>query len=135
MEKAAVTAEQLGRVNLAALLRKEIVGYRNPMARVTAGLVYSEICDVVVENPELTFWQVIDFVRRDYGFSRQEFLKRFRRAKAVFDQEKRDAQEQARARARFLATLAQVECHPPGHCEAKRLLIAQAGGTTKESLR
>ena len=60
MEKAAITAEQAGRTELATLLRKELVGYRDPVARVTAGLVYGEICDVVVENPELTFYQVID---------------------------------------------------------------------------
>ena len=103
MEKAVVTAEQASRTELAALLRKEIVGYRNPMARVTAGLVYSEIADAVVENPELTFSQVIDCVRRDYGFCRQEFLKRFRRARTVYDREKRDAQEESKARAKFLA--------------------------------
>ncbi len=109
MEKAAVTAEQAGRTELATLLRKEIIGYRDPMARVTAGLVYSEIADAVVENPELTFYQVIDFVRRDYGFSRQEFLQRFRRARVVFDREMRDAQEEAKARAKLLAM-----CRWPG---------------------
>ncbi len=102
MERAAATAEQIGRTELAGLLRKEIAGYNDPLARVTAAGVYGEIADAVVGNPDATFWKVIDSVRRDYGCSRKEFLKHFRRAKVVFDQEKRDEQERTRLRAAWL---------------------------------
>ncbi len=56
---------------------------------------YQEIGDAVTETPDATFLQVIDFLRRDYGYSRKEFLDRFRRARAVFDREKRDGKERA----------------------------------------
>jgi hypothetical protein len=103
MEQAAVTADQLGRSELAGLLRKETAGYNDPLAKVTAAGVYGEITDAVVENPGVTFWQVIDCVRRDYGCSRKEFLKHFRRAKVVFDREREDAEEAAKARAAWMA--------------------------------
>jgi hypothetical protein len=104
MEPAAEVAEATGRSELAGLLRTEIAGYNNPLAQVTAAGVYGEITDAVVENPGATFWQVIDWIRRDYGCSRKEFLKYFRRAKVVFDREKRDAEEAARAKAKLLAS-------------------------------
>ena len=103
MERAAVAAEGMGRTELAGLLRKEIAGYRDPVARVTAGLVYQEISDAVVEAPDLTFLQVVDCLRRDYGLSRKEFLDRFRRARAVFDRERRDEAERARVKAKLMA--------------------------------
>jgi hypothetical protein len=46
----------------------------------------------------------LDRVRRDYGCPRKEFLKHFRRAKAAFDEEKRDAEEAARARTGWIET-------------------------------
>ena len=49
------------------------------------------------------FLQGASGVNRDYGFSRKEFLGRFRRARVVFDQEKRDEEETARGRAKWMA--------------------------------
>ena len=103
LERAAAVADRLGRTELAGLLRKEIAAYNDPLAKVTAAGVYGEISDAVVQNPGATFWQVIDCVRRDYGCSRKEFLQHFRRAKHIFDREKREAEEQAKARAQFMA--------------------------------
>ncbi len=103
MEQAAITAERLGRTGLAGLLRKEIAGYNDPLAQVTTGRVYNEITDAVIGNPGVTLWQVIDGVRRDYGYSRKEFLGRFRRAGEIFDHEKRDEVERVKVRARFMA--------------------------------
>lgn len=102
MEQAAVIAEDAGRKKLAGLLRKEIAGYNDPVARVSAGLVYQEIGDAVVEVPDATFCQVIDCLRRNYGFSRKEFLNRFRRARTVFDREKRNKEERAKAKAAWM---------------------------------
>lgn len=108
MEQAANTAEEMGRVELAGLLRKEIVGYRDPVVRVTARLAYQEIADAAAEAPDATFLQVIDCLRRDYGMSRKEFLSRFRRARAVFDREKRDEKERAKVKAKWMATMART---------------------------
>jgi hypothetical protein len=57
----------------------------------------------VAGNPGATFRQAIDGVRRDYGCSRKEFLRRFRRARAVFDQEKQDMAEHAKAKRNSLS--------------------------------
>ena len=66
--------------------------------------MYQEISDAAAEAPDLTFLQVIDWLRREYGFTRKEFLARFRRTRAVFDREKRDEEERARAKAKWMAT-------------------------------
>jgi hypothetical protein len=105
MEQAAVTAEGMDRTELAEVLRKEIAGYKDPVVRVTAGLVYQEISDAAAEVPDLTFFQVVDCLRRDYGLSRKEFLNRFRRARTVFDRERREEEERARVKAKWMATL------------------------------
>ena len=105
MERAAVAADAMSRPELARLLRKEVAGYRDPVARVTARLAYQEISDAVVEAPDVTFLQVVDCLRRDYGFSRKEFLDRFRRARAVFDRERRDEAERARVKAKLMAMI------------------------------
>ncbi len=59
----------------------------------------------MAETPGITFFQVVDCLRRDYGFSRKEFLGCFRRARKVFDQEKRDEEERAKARAALVRQL------------------------------
>ena len=64
MEQAAVIAEDAGRNELAGLLREEIAGYNDPLARVSAGFVYQEIGDAVADNPDANFVQVIDCLRR-----------------------------------------------------------------------
>lgn len=123
LEEAAAIAEATGRMELAVLLRKEITGYNDPMARVSAGMLYQEIGDAVAGTPEATFVQVIDYLRRDYGLSRKEFLNRFRRARMFFDREKRDEEEQARTRAKFMAAreeAAQIQAGEMKH--GKRLL-------------
>lgn len=104
MELAAITAEALGRTELAGLLRREIAGYNDPLARVTAAEVYSEVEDAVIDIPEAKFLQVVDSVRREYGFNREEFVRRFRRARAVYEEARRWRQEQVKLKATMLAT-------------------------------
>jgi hypothetical protein len=101
MEKAAATAEALGYNEIAALLREQIAAYGDPNNRITAADVYRQIEDVVWQDQSVTFHNAVDFVRRDYGLTRQEFLKRFRRARAVFGRERRDARESARMKAKW----------------------------------
>jgi hypothetical protein len=62
---------------------------------------YQEIGNAVAEAPDATFLQVIDCLRRDYGYSRKEFLNRFRRVLTVFDREKRNEEKRAKTRTAF----------------------------------
>jgi hypothetical protein len=103
MEMAAVRADYLGLVTVANGLRMEIAGYRDDGLRVTAALIYSGITDCVLDSPSVKFTHVVEFVRRGYGLPRDKFLKRFRRARKVFEQAKTDAKHSTQAKARLLA--------------------------------
>ncbi len=104
MEKAASRAEQQGPPTLAALLREQIVGYRDGF-RMTAAMMYGEIENCVFSKFQVTFPQVVDFLRRNFGISRDQFLRCFRRAEGVFEEAQRDVRESAEAKARWLESL------------------------------
>jgi hypothetical protein len=101
MEEAANDANRLGQAALASLLREQIAGYQDDF-RVTAAMLYNEIENCVFEQPYISFSQVVDFLRRDYGLSQDDFLRRFRRAERVFDVAKRDARDMAERKAAWL---------------------------------
>jgi hypothetical protein len=101
MEDAASRADEQGLPTLAALLRQQIVGYRDGF-RMTAATMYGEIENCVFSEFQVTFPQVVDFLRRDWGISRRHFLRRFRRAERVFEEAQRDVRESAEAKARWL---------------------------------
>ena len=69
----------------------------------TAAMTYGAIEDCVVDAPRITFPQVVDFLRRDYGMNQDQFLRRFRRAERVFKEAQRDARKPAEAKARWMA--------------------------------
>ena len=100
MEKAAIRAEKLGLGTVARLLREDIDGYKASLP-VTASMVYDQIELAVFVNRSATLSQIVEFLRRDYGFTREQFLKRFRRTERVFDQAKRDAKTMAKKGAKF----------------------------------
>jgi hypothetical protein len=104
MEEAANHADQERLPTLAALLRQQIVGYRDGF-RMTAAMMYGEIENCVFSEFQVTFPQVVDFLRRDFGISRRQFLRRFRRAERVFEEAQRDVRESAEARGRWLESL------------------------------
>jgi len=104
MEEAANHADQERLPTLAALLRQQIVGYRDGF-RMTAAMMYGEIENCVFSEFQVTFPQVVDFLRRDFGISRDQFLRRFRRAEGVFEEAQRDVRESAEAKARWLESL------------------------------
>ena len=110
MQRAAQDADDRGMTAIADLLRKEIAGYQDGFW-VTATEVYNQISDAVSENSKATFVQVVDFLRRQYGLSRPQFLKRFHRARTVFAEAKREAKETAKIKARWLAESNEGE-HP-----------------------
>jgi hypothetical protein len=102
-EKAAVRADDLGLAALGNNLRRMVANYRDGGLRVTATMVYGEISHCVLDSPSVTFAQAVDFVRRSYGLPRAKFLRRFRRAKRVFDAARAETQHHAEAKAKLLA--------------------------------
>ena len=104
MEDAANHADQQGLPTIAALLRQQIEGYQDGF-RVTAAMMYGEIENCVFSEFQVTFPQVVDFLRRNFGISRRQFLRRFRRAERVFEEAQRDVKESAEAKARWLENL------------------------------
>ena len=104
MEKAANRADQEGLPTVAALLRQQIAGYQDGF-RMTAEMMYGEIENCVVGEPQVTLPQVVDFLRRDYGISRDQFLHRFRRVERVFEEAQRDVRESAEAKERWSESL------------------------------
>jgi hypothetical protein len=75
----------------------------DPDNRITAAGVCQEISSVVWEQPYLNFRQVVEFIRRDLGLSRRSLLSRFRWARRVFNDTKREARQHARAKAKMMA--------------------------------
>ena len=71
----------------------------------TAAMVYGEIENCVVSEPQVTFPQVVDFLRRDWGINRRQFLRRFRRAERVFEEAQQNVRESAEAKGRWLVSL------------------------------
>jgi hypothetical protein len=92
MEKAAKTADDLGRQRLAQLLRKEVAGYQEEAGGASEH-AYNEIRDAVTDHPDLTFPQIKRWLADQYGLLVSEVGISFRRARKVFDEAKRDAQE------------------------------------------
>ena len=103
MERAAEQAEGVGMAAVADMLRKEVAAYKDSI-RATATLVYNGIANAVVDG-NTDFLTVVDFVRRTYGLSRTEFLKRFRRAERVFEEAVQEAKVAAQTKARMRAEL------------------------------
>jgi hypothetical protein len=101
MMEVAHEAEHIGKHYLAEVLRKQVADYADPDNEMTAAMVYQELEDAVWHRPEVEFEHVVDWLRRDGGMSRAEFLRRYRRARAIFDVAKVDAEERAIARARM----------------------------------
>lgn len=100
MEDAANHAQQQELPMVAALLRQQIEGYTDGF-HMTAATMYAMIEDCVVTEHEITFLQVVDFLRRECGMNRIQFLRRFRQAERVFVKVKRDVRESTEAKAKM----------------------------------
>lgn len=96
MEKAAATADEIGRSRLACLIRKEIVAYQEAGSVVTEA--YASIREAVSTTPNLTFGQLKRWLASEYGLLLLEVCTTFKRAEMVFQ----DAQREARQRQRRL---------------------------------
>jgi hypothetical protein len=86
-EKAARKAEAIGEVSVSEALREEVRLYTEPFAaaKPTANLVYTRIRNERLGCPTHSFDQVIDGIRNDFGLTREEFLRQFKRSREVFD--------------------------------------------------
>ena len=86
MLKAATMANRTGQWQFAQLLRREVEIYRRDAERVTKKAIYSEIEQCVSDLPALpSFRSVVKLVAHRNLMTPGEFLKRFPRAKRVYD--------------------------------------------------
>jgi hypothetical protein len=87
MTKAAQKPETIGEFELSGEIRKEIKGYNDPEnLRPTAAIIYQQIEDTVRDGSTvLPFEAVMDHIRRLYGMSRPDFLKKYKRVQRAFD--------------------------------------------------
>ncbi len=88
VEKAAQRAEMAGETSLAQAVREEIRLYNEACTAVTpmAGTVYDRIKEACVSPSRPSFQQVVDSVRREYGLTREEFLRCFKRCRKVYEE-------------------------------------------------
>ena len=92
MEKAAKTADALGRNRLARIIREEIVAYQQ--VPTSLEIVYNQIRDALIDCPEATFMQIKRWLANEYGLLPSEVCKKFKRAEKVFQEAKRDVLEE-----------------------------------------
>jgi len=91
----AKTAQEKGISELAALLKNEAELWSPEKSlRITSTTIYVGIADALLQCPKASFTQVVDFVRRDVGMSRREFLRRYKRARRIYDATQRDIAEE-----------------------------------------
>jgi hypothetical protein len=111
MEKAAKRADALGRQRLAQLRRDQIVAYQQ--SPVSLEGIYNQIRDALADCPEATFPQIKRWLANEYGLLVSEVCKTFRRAEKVFQEAKRDAQEERALQEAWLRSRSQPDTHDP----------------------
>jgi hypothetical protein len=100
MEKAAQKAERLGMNDLAQQIRSGLDWYGEaPHYR---QVIYTQIVDAVISQPDADFMTLISVVGREYGISGEELLESCKRARKVYDQAKKEALEHRRIREELL---------------------------------
>ena len=87
MERAARRAEEIGRLRLAELVRKEVADYRGAARPLEAA--YSDVQNMIIDNPDLTFAQVERLIADEYGLLIPEVRRKLGRLKKVFLEAKR----------------------------------------------
>jgi len=98
MMKVAHRASDLDMTTLANGLRKEVKIYREA-PRMTADMMYSAIFDAVLERPDSDFDTIVDRVRREYGYTKEEFLHGYLRAEREYQKAKEVVAANRRGRA------------------------------------
>ncbi len=73
-----------------------------PSFTLTAGSMYQQIGDAVMDCPGATFDAVVDFARREYGISRENCLNTHKRSLKVYERAKVDYAMEQKVREQFL---------------------------------
>jgi len=94
MEKAAETADELGRTRLASLLREEVVRRREQGEGIR--LTYELVKEWVQSVPDVTFPQLENALAEENGVTVPELRQRLRRLEKVFREAKSDVLEARR---------------------------------------
>ena len=96
--KAADKAEVLGFNELAEEIWDEVEKYKTTAIKVVAEDIYNAANDYPYGKRNADFDDFVDWKRRDYGFERNEFLRRFPRARKFFDEGKNSWENFEKAR-------------------------------------
>lgn len=101
MEKAAETADELGRTRLASLLREEVVRRREQGEGIR--LTYELVKEWVQSVPDVTLPQLENALAEENGVTVPELRQRLRRLEKVFRGAKSDVLEAQRMKAKLMA--------------------------------
>jgi hypothetical protein len=75
--------------------------------------IYNQIRDALADCPEATFFQIKRWLANEYGLLVSEVCKTFRRAAKVFQEAKRDAQEERALTEAWLKSRSQPNSNDP----------------------
>lgn len=92
--KKAEIAEKLGRSTLADMIRGEVSHYREciELGFGSATHVYNQLADWTFERPEIPYDEMIRMIAANLGIYPDEFKKKYKRSRKVYDQAKNDAE-------------------------------------------
>ncbi len=89
-EKRARIAESIGRINLAEKIRREIDAYNQPEPYGDGrSETYNLIENLVLENPSISYKEVLDCIAYEFGLSPDEIDTQFKKSKQIFEKAKR----------------------------------------------
>ena len=100
MLEAAERAEKAGWLIEADLVRAEVEMYRKS-PKITASLVNEQISDCLIENPNVSYENVIAYLASEYGMYVGDFEKRYKSCRKVYDKARIEQQERLRLRQSF----------------------------------
>ena len=86
--KAAELAAKIGQKELSKILKDEIKMYQNTV-RTYVEVVYNSIEDCLIDLPQSSYATIIKYVAKYYGFYPEEFERRFKRCRKVYEEQKR----------------------------------------------
>jgi hypothetical protein len=125
MRKAARRADDLGDAELAARLSEDAEGYRVDPLYYLAAQVYERVGDVLLDAPDVSFYALIDYLASETSLTPDEIHKRYRRLRAVYNEEQRRAREMHEAMAAGRAKIEGKEPHGQSWRPGSRPLSAQ----------
>ena len=85
-ELAAKDAEKDGDSELATEIRNQLEAY-DMSPKITAKMVYNEVQDIAyMSSSDISYEDTIEFVRRNYGMSERDFLKKYKKTRQAYDE-------------------------------------------------